>query len=68
MRRYPSGGPASGPNTLCFRCGGFRKVNAPRLYMIQATEDTRAGMTLGEWRTCPACRGSGRLNGLTPPA
>ncbi|WP_017973386.1 hypothetical protein [Actinopolyspora halophila] len=56
-----------GPNTVCFTCGGFRKVSEPRLYMIQATEDTRAGMTLGEWRDCPDCRAGGLLPGIRPP-
>ncbi|SDK56956.1 hypothetical protein SAMN04487820_109166 [Actinopolyspora mzabensis] len=56
-----------GPNTVCPNCGGFQKVSEPRLYMIRATEETHAGMTLGEWRTCPQCQGDGHTPGLRPP-
>lgn len=58
---------ARGPNTACFTCGGFRKVNQPRVYVIQATEELRTAMTMGEWRTCSHCRGAGQLPGLHPP-
>jgi hypothetical protein len=58
---------ADGPNAVCFTCGGFRKISEPRLYVIQATADTQTGMTMGEWRTCPQCRGAGQLPGLQPP-
>lgn len=58
---------ARGPNAVCFTCGGFRKVSEPRVYVIQATADTRAGMTMGEWRDCPHCGGTGRRIGLHPP-
>ncbi len=59
--------PARGPNTVCFSCGGFRKVSEPRVYVIQATSDTRTGMSMGEWRDCPHCGGVGHLSGLIPP-
>ncbi|MDR7301198.1 hypothetical protein [Haloactinomyces albus] len=58
---------AQGPNTLCFTCGGFRRVSEPRVYVIQATTDMQAGMTMAEWRTCPHCRGTGHLRGLDAP-
>ncbi|WP_460961965.1 hypothetical protein [Parasphingorhabdus pacifica] len=56
-----------GPNTVCFTCGGFRKLSEPRAYAIQATAELTTAMSMGEWRTCHECRGSGRLAGLTPP-
>lgn len=59
---------AHGPNTLCFTCGGFRKLSEPRVYVIQATSDTTAGMTMGEWRDCPHCHGAGHIRGLSAPA
>lgn len=59
---------ANGPNALCFTCGGMRKISEPRLYVIQATEDMQAGMTMGEWKTCPHCKGKGYLPGINPPA
>ncbi len=58
---------AQGPNTVCFTCGGFRKLSEPRVYVIQATEELQTGMTMGEWRTCPRCGGSGQLPGVHPP-
>ncbi|GAA2807275.1 hypothetical protein [Saccharopolyspora taberi] len=58
---------ASGPNAVCFTCGGFRKVSEPRIYLVQATADLHTGMTLGEWRTCPQCSGAGQLSGTAPP-
>lgn len=58
---------ASGPNAVCFICGGFRKVSDPRVYVIQATADTQTGMTLAEWRDCPKCHGEGLLPGVRPP-
>lgn len=63
-----SGDFAQGPNTLCFTCGGFRQLSEPRVYVIQATADTRAGMTMAEWRHCPHCKGTGHLRGLRAPA
>lgn len=59
---------AHGPNTVCLICGGFRKLSEPRIYVMQATSDTTAGMTMGEWRDCPHCGGSGLLRGLRTPA
>lgn len=56
-----------GPNTVCFSCGGFKKISEPRIYVIQATRETETGMTMGEWRTCPQCKGLGILPGITPP-
>ncbi|GAA4846582.1 hypothetical protein [Saccharopolyspora rosea] len=58
---------AHGPNTLCFTCGGMRKLSNPRIYVVQATEQTETGMTMAEWRTCPQCDGSGMLPGIQPP-
>ena len=58
---------APGPNAVCFTCGGFRKVSEPRIYLIQATSDLHTAMTMGEWRTCPQCKGTGQLSGLGPP-
>lgn len=57
-----------GPNTVCFTCGGFRKVSEPRVYVIQATAEMQTGMSMGEWRSCPQCDSSGQLPGLRPPA
>lgn len=54
-------------NTVCPTCGGFRKINKPRLYQIQVDEDLKTGMTMGEWSTCPQCDGDGHLPGLQPP-
>lgn len=59
---------ATGPHAVCFTCGGFRKISEPRVYVIQATTDMQTGMSLGEWRTCPQCQGSGQVRGLCPPA
>ncbi|GAA4867574.1 hypothetical protein [Saccharopolyspora cebuensis] len=56
-----------GRNTVCYSCGGFRKISEPRLYEIQATEELTTGMTMGEWRPCPQCDGAGLLPGLRPP-
>ncbi|MGI8308815.1 hypothetical protein [Saccharopolyspora hattusasensis] len=53
---------------LCFTCGGLRKLGEPRMYVVQATEDMRTGMTTGEWRTRPQCQGTGHLSSLYPPA
>ena len=58
---------ASGPNAVCYTCGGLRKVTQPRLYVIQVTEDMQTGMTMNEFRTCPQCDGRGWLPGLVPP-
>lgn len=58
---------ASGPNAVCFTCGGFRKISEPRVYAVQATEQVTTGMTMAEWRTCPQCHGDGMLRGLHPP-
>lgn len=58
---------ADGPSALCVTCGGFCKVSNPRVYVIQATTDTKAGMTLAEWRDCPQCGGTGHLSGLRAP-
>lgn len=58
---------ASGPNAVCYTCGGFRKISEPRLYVVQATEEVATGMTMAEWRTCPQCHGDGMLRGLNPP-
>ncbi|WP_223839841.1 hypothetical protein [Saccharopolyspora pogona] len=41
---------------LCLTCGGLRKLGEPRMYVVQATEDMRTGMTMGEWRTRPQCQ------------
>lgn len=57
----------SGPHTVCHTCMGMRGYTEPRLYLIQATEDTQTGMTLGEHRTCRDCNGTGKLPGLQPP-
>lgn len=57
----------SGPNAICFTCGGYKKISEPRIYVIQATEDMQTGMTMGEWRTCPQCQGKGYLPGIVPP-
>lgn len=54
-------------NTVCPTCGGFRKVNNPRLYQIQVDETLTTGITMGEWKTCPQCNGDGHLPGLQPP-
>ena len=67
----PTGGDADfaeGPNTLCFTCGGFRKISEPRLYLIQATTEVQTGMNLSEWRTCPQCEGTGQLPGTPSPS
>jgi hypothetical protein len=57
-----------GPNTVCFTCGGFRKISEPRVYVIQATAEMQTGMSMGEWRSCPQCASAGQLPGLKPPA
>ncbi len=59
---------ADGPHTVCFGCGGFRKISEPRVYVIQATPELQTGMTMGEWRTCPYCSGAAQLPGLQAPA
>lgn len=46
---------------MCFTCGGFQKINNPRLYQIQVDDRLTTGMTMGEWKVCPQCGGSGRL-------
>lgn len=48
-------------SAMCFTCGGFQKVNNPRLYQIQVDERLTTGMTMGEWKVCPQCHGAGRL-------
>ncbi|RCW45307.1 hypothetical protein DFQ14_103276 [Halopolyspora algeriensis] len=58
---------ARGPNTLCFICGGYRRIGEARLYAVQATSDLQTGMTMAEWRTCPHCEGTGQLRGLRAP-
>lgn len=46
---------------MCVTCGGFQKISNPRLYQIQFDERLTIGMTMGEWKMCPRCGGSGRL-------
>lgn len=53
-------------SAICFTCGGFQRINNPRLYQIQVDENLVTGMTMGEWKTCPQCHGDGRLPPQAP--
>lgn len=53
-------------SAICFTCGGLQRVTNPRLYQIQVDENLTTGMTMGEWKTCPQCNGSGHLPPQAP--